>query len=702
MSIPQELKDLRQWCSWRMEGESKLPHTPEGSIFRSNDASTFRNFDQVQVRGGGIAFVIQGDDPYTGIDLDNCIDDKGKIRDWAIPIVARLDGIAYAEVSPSGKGIKFLTKAKKPDGAKCVKKFDKGKQQLECYDFNRFWTITGQVYANNQTIGDGQSVIDWICQTHLSEQVVHNLADIDFSKITAAPALPLEERAKRYAESASIGSKGGRNNAAFSLAGHLLSMVDEGGRSLPIEQVESIVSGWNARGADPLPQKEIAAAVRSASKNGVKRETKPPRESCQIDRDPVMPKQTFPVDAMRPPGIISDIIDYTLATSMYPQPELALAAAISLVATVTGRKLTDNYGTRTNVYVIGLAPSGSGKEQARKVNKTLLMLAGGERMIGAERIASSAGMVTQISNSPAVLFQLDEMGRMLATLKNPGKAPHLYNIATILMQIYGCSDSIWIGDAYADIKKTPKINQPHPVVYGTAVPEGFWESLTAENVTDGLLGRMMPFESSAGYVDPQTPQSIEPPARLVDAIRFWVDLKVGTENLADIHVRPIVAQYTRAAKDRFDSHMADVASRRKADDRQAAALWSRSAGKAGKLALIFAASRQPFDSLPMVDFEDIDRGIKLSNWITRLIQKQVFEHVSANDQEDRTKKVYRMLSTPMTKSQLTRKTQWLGRRERNEIMETLIEAGLVDFESIETVGGGPAKTYFKKASLKSD
>ena len=700
--IPQELKELRQWCNWRMEGESKLPHTPGGGIFRSNDPATFRSFDQVQSTGGGIAFVIQGDDQYTGIDLDNCIDGKGELRQWASPIVARLDGIAYAEISPSGRGIKFLTKAKKPAGAKCVKKFDQGKQQLECYDFNRFWTITGQVYANNKTIGDGQAAIDWICKTHLSDQVVNNLEDVDYSKITLAPALPLEERARRYAESASAASTGGRNNAAFSLAGHLLSMVDEGGRSLPLDQVESIVSGWNSRGSEPLPQKEIAAAVRSASKNGAKRDAKPPRESCQIDRDPVIPKQAVPDDTLRPPGIISDIIDYTLATSMYPQPELALAAAISLVATVTGRKLTDSYGTRTNVYVIGLAPSGSGKEQARKVNKTLLMLAGGEKMIGAERIASSAGMVTQISGSPAILFQLDEMGRMLATLKNPAKAPHLFNIATILMQIYGCSDSIWIGDAYADAKKTQKINQPHPVVYGTSVPEGFWESLTADNVTDGLLGRMMPFESSVGYVDPQTPQTIDPPAGLVDAIRFWVDMKVGTGNLADINTRPVTAEYTRSAKDRFDAHMADIASRRKKEDSQAAALWSRSAGKAGKLALIFAASRQPFDLLPVVDFEDIDCGIKLSNWITRLIQKQVFEHVSANDQEDRTKKVYRMLSTPMTKSQLTRKTQWLGRRERNEIIETLIEAGLVDFEAIETAGGGPPKTYFKKASMKSD
>ena len=125
--------------------------------------------------------------------------------------------------------------------------------------------------------------------------------------------------------------------------------------------------------------------------------------------------------------------------------------------------------------------------------------------------------------------------------------------------------------------------------------------------------------------------------------------------------------------------------------------FSRSAtARLGKLALIFAASRQPFCESPVVDYEDVDRAIKLSNWITRLIQKQVFEHVSTNDQEDRTKKVYRMLETPMTKSQLTRRTQWLGRRERAEILETLIEAGLVEFVVEQADGAGAPKTIFKR------
>lgn len=298
----------------------------------------------------------------------------------------------------------------------------------------------------------------------------------------------------------------------------------------------------------------------------------------------------LPQECLRPPGILGEIIDYTLATSLYPQPELALAGAIALVATITGRKITDGYGTRTNVYVLGLAPSGSGKEQARRVNKELLFLAGGENLIGPERIGSSAGLVSAIADQPSILFQLDEIGRLLATIKNPGKQAHPYNIATVLMQIYGASDSLWIGDAYADTKKVRRVNQPHAVIYGTSVPDSFWGSLTAENVSDGLLGRIMPFESADGYVDAVQPQQIEPPPELIDSIRSWLPFAPGG-NLSTENPQPLVVPYSHAARERFDDHMAAICDRRKHEDQQTAALWSRSAGKAGKLALIFAASR---------------------------------------------------------------------------------------------------------------
>lgn len=694
-NTPDELRERKQWLNWELHNDRKIPTTTIGQWAKTNDPECFSTFQEAALASDKIAYVIQRDDPYVGIDLDNCLDEKGKLREWAIPITTRLDGVAFAEISPSGRGIKFITRGKKHPGCRCVSKFGEDKQQIEVYDFNRFWTITGEVYAGNRDIQDGQHVIDWICMEYLTDhQGAGNLDGFVVTETVTLPGVPLEQRASAYVDAADRPMHGDRNNAAFRLAGHLLSM-EENGRSLPASEVTRLVTAWNSTLVSPLPAKEIEAAVKSAAKNGTKREPKGSQE-IEVTREPVVPKPQMPSDLLRPPGIISEIIEYTLRTSLYPQPELALAGAIALMGTVTGRKLTDTYGTRTNVYVLGLAPSGSGKEQARKTNKEILHLAEGEHYIGPERVGSSAGLVVALSNQPALLFQLDEIGRLMATIKNPGKAAHLYNIATVLMQIYGSSDTTWIGDAYADTNKVKKINQPHPVVYGTSVPAGFWESLTVENVSDGLLGRMMPFESQAGYVDPQTPERIDPPESLIESIRWWVNYHASGGNLSETNPEPLVVEYTSAAQERFHGHMSEIASRRKREEDQAAALWSRSAGKAGKLALIFAASRCPLTPFFKVEAEDIDRGIRLSNWMTRTIQRKVFEHVSENDQEDRTKKVLRILSHPLTKSQLTRRTQWLKRRERDEILETLIEAGLVSFDTEEA--GKTVVTKYKRIS----
>lgn len=698
--IPQTLTGRHQWCTWQDNGGTKMPLQPNGFPIRSNDPSTFVSFEVARAASDRIAYVIQADDGFTGIDLDNCFDDAGKLRDWACVIVARLDGISFAEVSPSGKGIKFITRGKKKPGSRCVHKFGGDKQQIEVYDFNRFWTITGDTYAGNKEIGDGQAVVDWICDTYLAQERPVVATARAASVVTSS----LESRAASYVDNADTPGAGDRNNSIFRLAGHLFAMVGADGERLSRGQVVELADRFNARFAEPLSLKEIGRTVASAERNGTPREDKMPtimeRLDCDVDlsgfgvtegKPTALPTaqamKRIPDELLRPPGTIAEIIDYTMRTSLYPQPELALAGAIALMATITGRKLTDTYGTRTNVYVLGLAPSGAGKEQARKTNKILLTHAGGETMIGNERIGSSAGMITSIEASPAILFQIDEIGRFLETLKNPAKSPHLFNVSTVLMAIYGCSDSLWIGDAYADAKKTKKINQPHPVLYGTSVPEKFWESLTAENVTDGLLGRMMPFESAEGYVPPQQPESLQPSDGLLDQIRFWVDLKLGG-NLYSENPTPVLSQYSPEALDRFRGHMDEIASRRKGEDSQAAALWSRSAGKAGKLALIFAASRSPMSALFRIELEDVDRAIAMSNWITRTVQRKVFEHVSENETEGQLKRVLRMLREPMTRNQLTRKTQWLRRRDRNEIVETLVESGFVELVE-ENTGGRP-------------
>ena len=106
------------------------------------------------------------DDPYCGIDFDDCLDAQGELKDWAKPIVDRIKGVGYGERSPSGNGIKFWTRATLPTEAKHKAYIVKDADAIEAYDRLRYFTVTGRGKGD---IGDGQAVIDWLVQEYLSE-----------------------------------------------------------------------------------------------------------------------------------------------------------------------------------------------------------------------------------------------------------------------------------------------------------------------------------------------------------------------------------------------------------------------------------------------------------------------------------------------------------------------------------------------------
>ena len=79
----------------------------------------------------------------------------------------------------------------------------------------------------------------------------------------------------------------------------------------------------------------------------------------------------IPEDLAYVPGFVEDLVGWTIGRSHSPNRTLAFAGALAMLAHLSGRTFTDTAGTRTNLYVIALAPSGSGKESPRSMNNLL-------------------------------------------------------------------------------------------------------------------------------------------------------------------------------------------------------------------------------------------------------------------------------------------------------------------------------------------
>ena len=164
-TIPDDLISLPQWVCWREEirdgKKTKVPVNPRtggnADCSRPDTWSTFltaqayyygNNGNGKGIRGVG--FQVTSDDPFVGIDLDDCRNpESGEIEPWAAEIIERL--ASYTEVSPSETGIRLFLKGKLPGPGN-----HKGK--IEIYESGRYLTLTGHhLEGTPETIEDRQS-----------------------------------------------------------------------------------------------------------------------------------------------------------------------------------------------------------------------------------------------------------------------------------------------------------------------------------------------------------------------------------------------------------------------------------------------------------------------------------------------------------------------------------------------------------------
>ncbi len=148
-NIPDELKWEKRWCLYKIilrDGKNtKMPIMPNGKPAKSNDRKTWHSFDDCmdalcKNQSLGLGFFLG--DGYIGIDIDKVSDE---IMEYSMDFNAAsmtanfLRGIStYAEISPSKTGLHFIGKGKVPGERKRYK-------NLEIYDRDRFFTITGNI-----------------------------------------------------------------------------------------------------------------------------------------------------------------------------------------------------------------------------------------------------------------------------------------------------------------------------------------------------------------------------------------------------------------------------------------------------------------------------------------------------------------------------------------------------------------------------
>ncbi len=141
--IPHELMIRPQWVVWKAVGEKpdKVPYSAiNGRKASSTDLLTWSTFEKaceaLDTREySGLGWVFSSGDPYTGIDLDNCVEQvTGEVAQWALEIVRFFD--SYSELSATGRGVHIIVKGEVTN---------RRKSEIEVYSSKRFFVMTGHV-----------------------------------------------------------------------------------------------------------------------------------------------------------------------------------------------------------------------------------------------------------------------------------------------------------------------------------------------------------------------------------------------------------------------------------------------------------------------------------------------------------------------------------------------------------------------------
>jgi len=407
----------------------------------------------------------------------------------------------------------------------------------------------------------------------------------------------------------------------------------------------------------------------------------------------------LPVELLRIPGFISEVVDHCLATAPYPNQAMAFGAAITLQAFLAGRRVRDPGDNRTNLYLLGLAHSGAGKNYPREVNTSIVHRIGLASGLG-QRFASGEGIEDALFLTPNMLFQTDEIDGILQSINGARDARH-ESILNTLLTMFSSANSVFPMRRKARTKSSEPpgvIDQPCLTIFGTAIPNHYYAALSERMLTNGFFARIIVLEAGERPAG-QEPGLRDLPQRLVDTAQWWADFQPGERvgNLYDVHPVPRVVEQTDAARQLLiemrEQAEVEYAKAEAANDPVGTTVWARVSEQVRKLALIYAVSE---------DHQAPEIGSAAVKWATAFVLHQTRRmlfmadsHVAVNPFHAECLKLLRKLKDAggrMDHSSLLQRMH-MKATDFRELIQTLVQQG--DVEVITTPRSGTAKVEYQ-------
>ena len=397
----------------------------------------------------------------------------------------------------------------------------------------------------------------------------------------------------------------------------------------------------------------------------------------------------LPAEILDPPGLVGDIARWIIDTAPCYQPLFAVGAALTLCGALFGRKVKDEYDTRTNLYGLCIGQSSSGKDYPQKAIMRILAAAGeaAEKMI-AKEVTSDAAIMSALGLYPVRLFVWDEVGHFFTNMKGGKDGSYMKTIRPMLLQLYSSANlDRFKGKQMASKEEASSVEFPHVCIWGATSPDILYSDMTKGEITDGFIGRFLTFVSPTRPLPVRRKISAVPDA-ISSRVAAWVTRVIPPPagmSAFDAHLKQhqMVVPTTQAAGDALDEFRRECHAKMDAEDAKSDVtnnLWSKAAEIAGRVALTVACGRS-FDN-PEVAKSDVDYAVALVRHCVRTFSDSIRDNIAETPWEREKNKIVKILEKAgrkgMPLNEISEKTREIRtRKERTEYLADMVESGLV-------------------------
>ena len=494
--------------------------------------------------------------------------------------------------------------------------------------------------------------------------------------------------------------KGQRNQTLSSLIG---VWINEG---VPLNGAIERARAWSdSYCKPPLGLNEIERTVQSVYATCARKNSLPRYAINDIYIPSPVESDPVPESILRPGGILQEIMDYVRDSSSVSFEYFSLGAAICAVGTLVGQKVITETGLRTNMYIIALADSGTGKNAPLNAIPSLFIQSGADDYLGLNEFSSDSAIVSRLARHPRQLFLLDEIGDFLREFKNPYNR-HMGSVIKELKTLFSGTERPH-KKGYAKEEDDRIIAWHHLSFYATGVPGRFWDQLTHNDVTDGFIARCLVLESDHEPVKKRRVHNKDIPASLVEKLSALYRITPPPMKGEDIfRPAPFVIGKTTGAETMFNAWAErwdelHIIYRKEPDGR--AAIYNRAAEHASKLALIHAVSQHGNALINggMVDVENVRWAMEFIEHAISNMVRQIENNVSANEMDSWLLKLKKAIgelsakhSRPITQRELAKQVRGLIDRPFDSLINWLVRNGEIGIEKHKPARGRETVRYF--------